>query len=288
MPESTAHRDPMLPPAFLLQGEIGTGKTTALISAIPAGLELFVLVTEGRGVESLLDEASDAKIDMKKLHYTQVTPGPPNFDSLEQMAKMVGNLDHESLSKLSSGIDKPKTQQYILLIQRMKKFIDQHGKDWGDISAFGDDKMFALDSLSGVSELARDLTVGYKPTMHLGEWGVAMQMEFKLMSALTNSIKCFFTLTAHLDKEPNQITGGEDVTMAALGKKNAPKIARMFSEIVTATRVGAGDKTKFYWSNANLSTVAKHRALPLSSTLEPNFKQIVDIYRARKANAAKP
>ena len=43
------------PPAVLLMGASGSGKTSALTTFIPKGIETFVLVTEPGGAESLVD-----------------------------------------------------------------------------------------------------------------------------------------------------------------------------------------------------------------------------------------
>lgn len=272
------------PPATLLEGPAGTGKTTSLLSFIPAGVELFVLITEGRGADSLLDEAVKAKVDMSRLHYAQVSASPAGWGALTEMGKKVGAMDYQQLSKLSA-IGKESLGQYLDLIGMMQNFVDQRGVAFGDISKWDDTRAFVVDSLTGVSNMAMNLTIGYKPTAHEGEWGVAMNLEKKLLETLTNELKCHLVVTAHVDKEPNLITGSIDVMLSALGRKNAPKISPMFSDVVLTKKV----KDQFLWSTAEMGVDTKNRSLPLSDKIVPGFGQIVDAYKKRKAaNAAVP
>jgi hypothetical protein len=60
--------------AILLFGESGSGKTTALTTLIEAGLDLFVLGTEPRFLESLRQRVIDRGLDMNKLHTAHVYP----------------------------------------------------------------------------------------------------------------------------------------------------------------------------------------------------------------------
>jgi hypothetical protein len=104
-----------------------------------------------------------------------------------------------------------------------------------------------------------------------------------LLLKLTADCKCFFVLTAHIDKEPNELTGGTTIYASALGRKLAPKIPRFFSEVVLAKRAADG----FSWSTASSEADLKNRALPVSSKLEPDFRPIVEAYRRRVALSQK-
>jgi len=124
-----------------------------------------------------------------------------------------------------------------------------------------------------------DLMVGGKPTPHQGEWGVAMNAEEKLLLKLTSDLKCFFCLTAHVEKEKDAISGMPLIMVSALGSKLAPKIPRTFSDVVLAVKEG----DKFNWSTGAIGVDLKGRSLPIADGLEPSFEQIVEIWKRRNA-----
>ena len=266
-------------PKTLLMGPPGSGKTDSLTTYIEAGLDLFVIITDPGGDESLIDAVKRRKLDINKLHYYYLSPASPSWDTLGKMAKKIGLMGYDDLSKLKTGIEKSDYQQYFKLIALCGNFIDQRtGKEFGPIDSWGEDRAFALDSLSGVNTMAMDMVLGAKPTAHQGEWGVAMSAEEKLIKKLCSDLKCFFTLTAHIEREPNEITGVPTISVGALGRKLAPKLPKDFSDAVLQVKTEAG----FFWSTQENNTDLKARTLPLSSKLQPSFCQVVDSWRKRK------
>lgn len=268
---------PIQPPSVLLMGGTGSGKTYSLSTLAEAGLELFVVVTEPTGLDSLLDSFRVKKLDISKLHYSAITPARAGFDNLQAMATTVSRMDFEGLAKLkpTAGRDKAKFIQLLSTLANFKS--DRTGKEYGPVDSFGPDKAFVIDSLSGLNLMAMDLVVGDKLSQHQGEWGVAMNLLDKLINSLTSGLKCTFALTAHLEKETNELTGGQTIMASALGRKLAPKLPRFFSEVVMAYR----EDTKYFWSTSAMNTDLKCRSLPLSGKLEPTFKPIVSAYRER-------
>lgn len=264
----------------LLLGPPGSGKTTSLVTFIEAGLDLFVLGTEPGFEESLLDAVEARNLPIEKLHYHYVAPATAPWSALINAAKQINSFGYEALSALKSGISKSEYTQFLDLLAVLSDFTDERtGESFGPVDDFPTNCALALDSLSGVNIMAMDLMIGGKPTAHQGEWGVAMNAEEKLLLKLTSDLKCFFVLTAHIEKEPNLLTGVPQAMVSALGRKLAPKIPRTFSDVVLCVKEG----NKFYWSNTAEDVDLKSRSLPFSDKLEPSFVQIVDVWKRRNS-----
>lgn len=277
--EVLPERDTFAPPAILLMGGVGTGKTDCLATIIEAGLELFVVGTEPRYIESLIDSITRRGLPIDKLHYASVAPITVGFDSLIKSAELVNDLSYEGLSQIKSGIEKKKYNQFVKLLQTLYNFkCERTGQTYGSVDTWGSDRCLVIDSLSGVNIMAKDLMLGSKPTAAQGEWGVAMDTEERLINKLCADTKCMFVLTAHVDREPDEVSGASKVTVGALGKKLAPKLPRFFSEVVLAHREGS----VHWWSTTMVGHDLKKRVLPYSDKIEPTFRPIIEAWRRRR------
>jgi hypothetical protein len=262
-------------------GASGSGKTSALTTFIPAGIETFVLCTEPGGAESLVDWTKQKGFDLEKLHWTTALPQTQGWKGLQDMVSEISAKDFETLSKIKTGIGKAETRQAGMnLLNALSNFkCERTGKEYGDVTSWGPDRAFCLDSLSGLSVIAWALTVGHKPTAHMGEWNIAMNFISDLVMKITSDRKCFFVLTAHVEKESNEITGVNQIMASTLGRKLAPKLPRFFSEVVYAQRTTS--EPKFRWSTIDPAADLKNRGLPVSDKILPDFKAVVDSYYAR-------
>ena len=269
------------PPACLIMGPSGSGKTSALTTFIPAGKELFVLSTEPGGPESLVDWCQQKGYDINKLHWASVLPTTQGWSGLTDMVGKISGLDFEALAKIKQGIGKEHTKAAALkLLSTIQNFkCERDGKEYGDVTTWGPERVFALDSLSGLSVIAWALTVGHKPTAHQGEWSIAMNFVSDLLMKITSDRNCFFVLTAHVEKEQNEITGVSQVMVSTLGRKLAPKIPRFFSEVVYSQRTTT--EPKFRWATIDPAADLKNRGLPVSDKLPQDFKAVVSSYEAR-------
>lgn len=265
----------------LLVGPPGSGKTTSLITFIEAGLDLFVIGVDPGFEESLLDAMERKSLPLDKLHYQYIAPASTPWDSFITSAKQIGMLNFEGLSGLKpAGSQKEGYKQFISLLVALNDFVDSRtGEHFGPVDEFPENVATGIDSLSGINVMAMDLMIGGKPTAAMGEWGVSMNMEEKLILKLTSDLKCFFVLTAHIEKEPDMLTGVPITMVGALGKKLAPKIPRTFSDVILSVKEGS----KFTWSTAALNVDLKTRSLPIKDGLEPSFVQIVDAWKRRNA-----
>ncbi len=268
------------PPSILLMGPSGTGKTYSLSTLLEAGLELFVISTEPHGIETLLDAVQEKKLPIEKLHWRYLGPTRTGFETLEKMARDVSNLNQEFLAKQA-----PTTRSDASFIEVMKAFNnftdDKDGKSYGSLNKLNHSHCVILDSLSGLSAMAMDNTIGDKVTANPGEWGIAMRLIDKFLLSCTSDLKSFFVLTAHPEVEADQITGASKIMVSTLGKKLAPQLPRFFSEVVWTKAETKDSSRNFLWSTNEHNTVLKNRSLPISDKLQPSFKPIVEAFTKR-------
>jgi hypothetical protein len=283
IPTAVANTPPKLqlqPPSFLLQGPSGCGKTHSIATLCKAGIETFVIITEPGGVESLLDGLKFYGAPIDKLHWMTVLPATEGFDALDEMTKHIGNLDFEGVSKLK-GVGKNKTRQPAeKFVNALKDFRDERTfTSFGSFTAWDHSRALVVDSLSGLSTIAWYLTVGYKPTGAPGEWNIAMNFIEALLMKINSDRRCFFVLTAHIERETDEIAGVQKIMTSTLGRKLAPKIPRFFSEVVYAQRLTTDPK--FRWSTLDAQAELKNRSLPVRNSIVPDFGPVVEAFRNR-------
>lgn len=269
----------------LLLGGVGSGKTTALTTFIEAGLELFVVITDAGGLESLLDAMREKKLPMEKLHWHYIAAAAPSWDTLLTAADFINRMSYKDLSEIKHGIAKSEYKQFMQLIINGKNFICDHcHEEFGPVDSWGPDRVFVHDSLSGINTMALDLMVGGKPIAHKGEYGVAMNAEEKFIKKCCNDLRCFYVLTAHVERELDEVAGGTRIMVSALGSKLAPKLPKDFSDVVYSYREGSN----YYWSTITPQMDLKHRLLPLKDKLVPSFGQVVQAWRELSKMAGTP
>jgi hypothetical protein len=262
----------------LLVGETGAGKTHSIRTLLTSGLEVFVIGTEPNYLDTLLDAAGPRSLD--RLHWRSIQPMRVGIKGLQAMVKRISELDFDALSKMRPDSGRA-SSQLVNVLHTLEDFKDDKtGKSFGSVESWGADRALVVDSLSGLNLMAMDLTIGNKVTAHQGEWGVAMGTLEKLLLNLTSNLQCFFVLTAHLERETDELTQGSKLMPSTLGRKLAPRLPRFFSEVILAYREGGA----YFWSTAQTGVVLKHRALPLGAKLEPSFGPIVQAHQTRVAS----
>lgn len=274
----------MQPPAILLTGESGVGKTDSLATLLAAGIEVFVIMTEPDAISSLIESCQRRKLSLEKLHWVSALPVAAGFSALEDMITTIGNKDYESITKIKDGVGKSETRKPAMhFLDSLRDFVcERDGQSYGSYTSWGPDRALVVDSLSGLSLMAMALTIGYKPAAHQGEWGVAMNFMESILLKMTSDRNCFFILTAHIEKEIDEISGVQRVMASTLGRKLAPKIPRFFSEVVWAKKgVTKEGRADFWWSTADAVAALKNRSLPAAERVNPDFGLIVTAYRKR-------
>lgn len=272
------------PPSILLMGPSGSGKTYSLSTLLEAGLEVFVVSTEPHGLETLLDVVAAKQLPLAKLHWRYHGPARPGFESLTKQAQLIAVGNQDSLSKQQPGPNRSEAS-WIGMLKTFCDFVDEKdGKSYGDVTKFDSSRALVVDSLSGISSMAMDVTIGDKVTANPGEWGIAMRALDKFLLSCTSDLKCFFVMTAHIEKEIEEISGVTRVMASTLGKKLAPQIPKFFSEVVLAEAETKGDSREFSWSTNTPNHILKARSLRVSAKLPPSFGPIVEAYKARVAS----
>jgi hypothetical protein len=253
----------------LLLGATGTGKTYCLRTLADAGLEVFIISTEP-GIASTLGDT-----DPSKVHWHYIAPATASWTDMIQSAERINQLSFEALAKLPD-INKRKYHEFMDVLTTCNDFIDDRtGQHFGDVSKWGPDKALVIDSLSGLNIMALNLVTGSKPIRSMADWGVSIDNLERLIVKLTTDTQCFFVLTAHLERETDEVTGGTQLMAATLGRKLAPRLPRFFDDVIHCKREG----TSFSWSTATMNVDLKARSLPLSDKLQPNFRQIIEAWR---------
>lgn len=268
----------------LVEGTTGTGKTHALGTLADTGVELFVLFTES-GLETLLGYWTDRGLEVPpNVHWHVLSRPQGSFTTLAASAFSINTMTQESLHKMQDP-NRGKHNQFVGLLTALSDFPDdRNGKKFGPVDSWGPDRCLAIDSLTGINPIALSLVVGGKPVKSQADWGIAQDQIEKLMRQLTDGCRCHFVLTAHVEREIDQVFGGVKITVSTLGRALAPKIPPMFSDVILSYREG----TKFLWSTANPQADLKARNLPLSDGIEQNFKAIIEKWKSRGGTFALP
>lgn len=278
------------PPAVLNMGAPGSGKTDSLATLLSAGLKLFVICTEPDGISSLIESCERRRIPLDDLHWVTCQPTSAGWGAMKEMAHTIGTQGYEDITKIKSGVGKNETRQASMkFLNACENFVcERTGYAYGDITRFDDTCAIVIDSLSGLSLISMMTAQGYKPAAHQGEWGVAMNFIEQLILKLTADRNAFLVITAHIEKETNEITGASQIMASTLGRKLAPKLPRFFSEVVLSKRtVQQGSNNPiFLWSTADAAADLKNRVLPVSPTLLQDYAPVVEGYRKRKSLAA--
>lgn len=259
-------------PKVLDVGGGGTGKSHALHTLEKAGLNVAVIFTEPSGMETLNDITSK-----EKFHWMYIPPAKPDWKTLHAAAVKINTLSFKSLTEMGD-IDKRKFPQWMDFVSACGDFTCQRcGKKIGPLDELGPDWAVALDSLSGLNEMAMKMVVGLKPVKSPGDWGVAMDNLGNYVTTFTTALKCFGIITAHLEREIDPNTGMQSFQAATLGQKLAPKIGRFFSDIIMSKREG----TKFTWSTAAIGVDLKARNVPIADNIEPDYRPLVAKWHKR-------
>jgi hypothetical protein len=257
-------------PNVMLMAASGSGKTHSIRSLIAEGVECFVLATEP-GIESVLGD-----LPKDKLHWHYLPPVPLTLDMLEQQARQINTMDFKGLAEMK--VSRNEFRQMLDFVSLCKNFKCQRtGQEFGPVTSWGADRAFIVDSLSGLTLMAINSFVGTRPALNVSDYGVIQKLLESTVNSLAMTLKCWFVLTAHVEKETNEITGAVDIMASTIGRKLAPKLGRFFDEVIYLKRDGA----TFSWSNAERNVDVKKRMLPLSEKLEPSFKLLATEWRKR-------
>lgn len=254
----------------LLMGPSGTGKTYAIKTLVDTGLEVFALFLEP-GLETLIGAYSDSNEPIpENLHWHYLQPKTQGFSDLFKQADTIGKFDLSGLGKMKD-MNRSKNNQMTDMYTVLSDFPDQRtGRKFGPVDSWTNGTVLVIDSLSALIRIAFDMQVGTKPVRDISDWGIVQQVLMSFIHKLTSGCICNVVVIAHVERELDQILGGNKITVSVPGKAIAATILQPFSDVILATRENAA----FFWDTANSQADVKTRNLPIQAKLPADFGQI--------------
>tara|TARA_R110000868_G_scaffold51197_2_gene162665 strand:+ start:3658 stop:4461 length:804 start_codon:yes stop_codon:yes gene_type:complete len=260
----------------------GTGKTYALGTladwAAANGFELALLFTEN-SLETFLGYFRDkGKEPPPCIYWHQQITRAVGLKALLEAADKVGKLSYEALAKSVDANRGGENNAFWKILQSCSDFTDDRtGKKLGPVDSFPAKRIFAIDSLTELSNAAFKMQVGSRPMASPGDYGVAQNNLMNFLRLLTQGVECPFVMTAHVDRETDAVTQTTKIMIKAIGKALASEIPTLFSDVIYTVR----DGTNFYWDTAAFGVDTKTRSLGYRSKINPDFAQIFDVWKKR-------
>jgi len=252
-------------------GAGGSGKTYSLRTLVAAGITPFIVALDDQGMESISD------LKCPSLHWCAIGHGGRGWADLISEAKRLSSLQFDGIAK-ATDTQKYKQQRWIRVLEAYSNFkCDRCAKSFGPIDNWPTSRAIVTDHFTELCQASKEWAVGEKLVLHEGEWQVAQNNVENLVRNLYEVPRCWSIVLAHIDRETDLIQGGTKIMVHALGRKLAPKMNPLFSDVVLAVRQGKD----FYWDCAAAETDLKTRNLPIESKLRPDFAQIVAKWKER-------
>jgi len=271
-----------LGPKVLLEGPSGTGKTYAIGKlvdwAVENKMEVFVLFTEN-GLETLQGYWRDRGLEIPaNLRWHSTLTKPLSLAALMDAADKVGKLSYDSITKMVDPNRGGDNNAFYKILAACANFPDDRtGQKFGPVDAFGVNKIFVIDSLSELGNAAFKMVIGSKPTASQPDYGVAQNNLMNFLRLCTQGIACTFVITAHVERQQDEITGGIKLMTKAIGKALANDIPQLFSDVIYTVREG----TQFFWDTAASNVDVKTRSLPIAPKQSPDFSVLMNKWKVR-------
>lgn len=254
----------------LLIGGSGAGKTYALRTLVAAGITPMCIFTENS-----YDVLGDVPKD--KMHWVYCPPSHSTVATLIEGAKRVMTFTPAQI-QATADITRAQNNQYIPLLECLMNFkCDRTGETFGNVSTWGTDRALVIDSLSGLTISATKLAVGEKYAMTQPEYQIAMKTIENLINQICTGFHCHAVVTAHMEREVDEVNGGIKIYASTIGRKLAPVLPRNFTDVLLAKRIG----TKFVWDSADPQADLKSRNAPIQAELPPSFAPLIKSWQSR-------
>jgi hypothetical protein len=274
----------------LLQGDGGTGKTFSLGTAVEwkskegKSLQCHYMAFEA-GAESLagyfLDPPDRGGKGLDKLpdnlHITTVKPPTASWDALASNVNLINTLSLSALKKVTDP-SRSKYDQFEKFLRTFNDVTSDDGRKWGSVDKWGTDHLIAIDGCTGLCRAAGQSVTGGKIDKDQSDYGLMMGLIEEFLRRITDAgTRCHFILLAHIEPEMDETGGGRKLTISVPGRKLAPKIPPMFSDVIAPKRLGR----EFVWDTEDPNIILKTRNLPISAKNKPDFRVILDSWQRR-------
>jgi hypothetical protein len=272
VPDTLPPREQAAGVKVLLLADSGGGKTFSLRTFFKQVKTGFLLATEPGTLQVLGDIACTAGGNM---HHCYVPAANPSLNALITSARTINQMTYQAITDVKAWAGKNEYAQFIDFLNVLAKPKCQLcGKEFPMVDTWGTDMGFAIDSLSGISLMSMDLTVGSKPAKHQGEWGVAMDNLERVINKMCFGVNCHFAMTAHVEREYDEVNQSVTLMVSSLGKKLPPKIPRYFDDVLYGYR----EKGQWFWGLNKSNVAAKSRHLAYADNIPQDFAPIFQAY----------
>ena len=186
-------------------------------------------------------------------------------------------LSYEALTK-GQDPDRSTNNPWEKFLRVLTDFPDDRtGQKFGNIGTWDNTRILVNDSLSETANACLRMVIGNKPTTSQPDYGVAQNNLLNWLRYMTQAFEGTFVITAHVQRQTNEVTGVTQLMTKAIGKALADDIPTLFSETIFTVREG----TQWYWDTAAANVDTKTRYLPIASKIKPDFSQILDKWLER-------
>lgn len=281
----------LLGPNILLMGSGGTGKTHAIATLVEWAAkndkQVFCLFTEN-SLETLLGFWTDVNMPPfnrtapaevpKCLHWHQQVTRPISLTSLTDAAQKVGMMSYDAVTKMQDMNRSGENNAFWKILGSCSNFPDDRtGEKFGAVDTWGVDKIFVIDSLTELANACMKMVIGNKPTAAPPDYGVAQNNLMNFIRLCTQGSRATFVMTAHVDKQVDEISGMTKTMVKSIGKALGSDIPPLFSDVIYTVREG----DQFFWDTAAYGVDTKTRSLGYRSKIKPDFAQIMDVWKGR-------
>lgn len=254
----------------LLIGGSGSGKTYSIRTLVEAGITPLCIFTENS-----FDVLGD--VPAEKLHWTYIEPNKGGLAQLMEAAKRASTMGPDQLQKIND-LSRAANNSFMPILQAMMDFkCARTGKQFGNVSTWGTDKALVIDSLSGLTIAATKLAVGEKYALTQPEYQIVMKTVENLVNQICTGFQCHAVITAHAEREMDEVNGGVKIMASTVGRKLAPVLPRYFTDVLLAKRQGS----KFIWDSADPQADLKARNCSISNDLPPSFAPLINSWKSR-------
>ncbi len=280
-------------PKVLIEGPTGTGKSFAIGTAVEwaqkNGQEVFVLFTEQGGLESLLGYWRDVGVPPFKrresapipdcLHWHVIRTPSLGLDALIDGAVRTGQLSYQALTSWTDG-NRSRNNPWEAVLRALVNFpCDRTGEKFGNVGDWTNKRILVNDSLSESANACFRMVLGAKTIASQNEYQVAQQNLLAWVRWMTQFLQCTFIMTAHVQRQVNELTGVMATMTKVLGRALADELPVLFSDVSLTVR----ETDRFYWDTAAAGVDLKTRNLPIQSKITPDFAQIMERWAQRNA-----